>query len=893
MYREKLVLAAILILILSGWGYHHYTHTPDYLAEQDYLQGLAALEQDNVDDAIRLLSLAMHSSTKTSSDARHTLKGLLKEDYLTGKTPEALTHLMRRMFAVRNVDTKYFDKLSKWHIQYHDEHPYQAGQLAMLASLSSKDDGEIKEYQSLAHTTLLPHITLMQQDKELAMQYALIDEALAQCQHCPEILNQHESNLSDTEAARALGQYFANTNEAERAFKLLEPYTRSRLAEYRKAEDAYNAATEKAWNSTIDYLDKGKGPEEFYQHYEAADDTEKNRLINEIYSANVEKSRPVKNALEAYRTAAAIVPVALDLGIVRLSRAMSMNEPTLRQKELTSAKSMFLAVKSYAGDSDDYQLYLGQVYYWLGEFDEGDTLFDTLITKYNRSHEVLSAVADIFRSVGLSKKSADYTKEAFEQASDKTRKQQYAYQLYVLSETQEERLKWLEASDNSSVYVQADLFALKAEKAITDGDKKLADELFRKALDNYESMAEGTSSPNNIALIYMSKFENGHNETDYDKALHYMDKAVQQQPDDSIVLINAANQYGHRIFRDLLKNEIDFALLGDRPSLDYFSYLYNSHADKAVYIDALKNHPVYDKYMDYTRKSVILAPKSISTFSSAYSFYYFLKLQENMEQMADRLDTVNFDLSENKISIDKYRSGEDDQESIDNTIQGIADYKAFYAATTLAPNSLEYAIVDHKLINVELSLLNHNKTLDLEALLKRTEHIYNKHPSAAIRSTLINVLTAQIEQQAFTKNEMFAKLHTTYTRIFERQTLLSLAVNLDSEFRDQIKDWPSVSRLLQLMSESEIDFPKTPSQSNWYLAHGFDANFSGSIKKRYQTYPLAPTISKLYINTNSNTEETTIFRYVTALINDDVAGAKKIIAKGLQQGLQLPEGLAL
>ncbi|PCK05999.1 MAG: hypothetical protein COA42_17745 [Alteromonadaceae bacterium] len=893
MFREKLVLTAILTIVLGGWGYHYHTHTPDYLAEQDYLLGIAALEQNNVDDAIRLLSIAMHSSTKISPDARQALKTLLKEDYLTSKTPEALTHIMRSMFGVRNVDRKYFNKLSKWHIQYHGEHPYQAGQLAVLASLSSKDEAEIKEYQTLAHTTLLPHIALMQQDKELAMQYALIDEALAQCEHCPEVLAKVETSLGDTEAARALGQYFAGNNESERAFKLLEPYTRSRLAKYRKAEDAYNAATNKVWDATIDYLDKGRAPDKFYTKYELADNTEQNRLINEVYSVNVEKSRPIKRALDAYREAANIVPVALDLGIVRLSRAMSMSEQALREKELTAAKSMFLAVKSYAGDSDDYQLYLGQVYYWLGEFDDGDALFNTLIEKYNRGHEVLAAVADILRDVGLTKKAADYTNEAYEQASDEAHKKTYAYQLYVLAETQEERLKWLEASDNSSAYVQADLFALKAEKAVADGDKKLADQLFQKAITSYESIPEGTSSPNNIALIYMSKYENGQDEADYDKALRNMDKAVEQQPDDSIVLINAANQYGHRIFRDLFKDKIDFALIGVRPTLDYLTYLYKDHDEKTVLINAVREHPAYDKYMDYTRKSVILSPKSMSTFSSAYGFYYFLKLQESMEQMADRIDTVNFDLSANKAAIAKYRSGEGDQEFLEEKRQAIAGYKEFYADITLSPTSLEYAIVDKRLIEVELSLLDYDASLDLDALLKRAESIYSKHPSIAIKSTLRDILLARIEQQALVKNEQFAKFHTTYTRIFDRQTLLALAFNLYPEFRDQANNWPSVSHLLQLMSEGEAAFPKTPSQSNWYLANAFGTDFSASLKARYQAYTLAPTISKLYTGTSSNNEETTIYRYVYALVNDDLAGAKEVISKGITQGLLLPEGLAL
>ena len=193
-----------------------------------------------------------------------------------------------------------------------------------------------------------------------------------------------------------------------------KPYSNSHLDNYRRAETTYEQVTDTLWNDTIEFLNQGNAPDSFYEQYEAADEVGQNDLVNEVYNQRFDESRAVADALANYQRAAKVVPVVLDLGIVRLGLATRSADTNERQQHLAAAESLFLSVKGYAGDTDDYQLYLGQVYYWLGKVNDGDELFNALINKYERSPYVLASVSDVLRDLGATERAVGYIDEAYE-----------------------------------------------------------------------------------------------------------------------------------------------------------------------------------------------------------------------------------------------------------------------------------------------------------------------------------------------------------------------------------------------------------------------------------------------------------------------------------------------
>ena len=125
-------------------------------------------------------------------------------------------------------------------------------------------------------------------------------------------------------------------------------------------------------------------------------------MAMEYINRQIKDDPAVDAAREKLAKQGMVVPAALDLGMVTLQRAQSMKDPAARRAELERAEKTFLAIRGTAGESDQYMLRLGQVYYWLGKQEEGRQEFDKLLAKHQRKAEILFSLAECApRSGGL------------------------------------------------------------------------------------------------------------------------------------------------------------------------------------------------------------------------------------------------------------------------------------------------------------------------------------------------------------------------------------------------------------------------------------------------------------------------------------------------------------
>ncbi|VUD67366.1 hypothetical protein TDB9533_03757 [Thalassocella blandensis] len=893
MTKENLILASLLVAMLSFWGYRYYTNTPEYIAQQHYESGMAALEQQQYKQGIADLGEALNSQTQVSDQAKAALNTLLDKSFLNTLPLEQKHQIFTSIHPYHHINPAYPQILEEQFSASENENPYIAGQLAMLLAQVVEDEETAYRFNQQAHALLFAELATLKQDKDLAMDLALLDEALYGCDNCESILSNFRDELGDHEAARALGQYYAATGNVDAAFTLLKPYTDKHIAEYHEAEKHYNATLDKIWDETIDFLDKGNGPESFYNAYDQADDEGKNRILNEYYSDRLAASQEADQALVRYQNAASVVPVALDMGIVRLGRAMTITDTEQRTAELNEAETIFLAVKAFASDSDDYQLYLGQVYYWLGKADQGDELFTALINKYERSDTILSSIASVMRNLGAKAKATEYIEEAYTKASDPESKQSYAYQRYMLSTDLDDRISWIEKSDMTSGYVKADMHSAKAEKAERENNKKLALEHYQSAIDVYSDLPETLSLYNNIALIYMSKYDLGRNITDYDLALSNMDKAVQIGSDDSIVLSNAADYYAMRVYKDVLGEKLDLSVLQYRPSLDLFSYLYTNNEQKMEIIEEIKQHPHFNKMMEYTKKASILSPKSSDSFYMAYEIMDFLRLNNEIQNILPRLDAITLEQKQDEDAQRKFRSGESHEKSISSIKESIALYQKRYSALNGKEHPLERAIIDSTLMKLQLSLITFGEKIDINQLLQQAESHYNNVPSSATRALYTDILEQKLIEESRSISPEFSTLHDNYKYIFDRDSLIYLGLSGLTEYRMAIQKHTLFKRYVDVRIKANALFPDRPSANDWFLFHLIDHELSATLKTKYSDFELAQYRSKIYQKTGVNKEEMALHKYIELLLKSDTDKAQKVLKESKAAGVSIPDILII
>ena len=418
------------------------------------------------------------------------------------------------------------------------------------------------------------------------------------------ILEPIRSTLVDSEGARMLGQIYLSEGRTSDAYPLLSNYTKVRLAIFKEAETKIITLQDEIWEREIEALSRGEGPQSFYDEYNSLSPEEQQVFVDNYVVQKLENDAWYNAALEEYRSTAAIVPVALDFGVLQLRNAESMTDEAARNAELNAAEETFLSIQNVAGDSDDYKLYLGQVYFWLGRQNEGQALFDDLLRANQRSPMALLSVGGTLRTLGKVQLAEELCEEAYNSSDDNALKSDAAYLLSLLSTTTEDRVLWLERSDTTLPYVQISLKEAQGHLAAQKGQTQEAITLYRGAIDLSDALPASPSTYNNTALIHFGLHNLTGEKSDYAQGADLMSKAVELSPDDGIVLSNAATALITKSLYDTIESRVDFKTLRQTPTIHTFGYFYENEDEKSVLRDKLAANPDLQKAIDYYERAI-------------------------------------------------------------------------------------------------------------------------------------------------------------------------------------------------------------------------------------------------------------------------------------------------
>ena len=163
----------------------------------------------------------------------------------------------------------------------------------------------------------------------------------------------------------------------------------------------------------------------------------------------------------------------LTWGIVQLNRAQSFQDSARRKTELEAAEKTFLAIRGLAGETDEYRLFLGQVYYWLGRAPEGKELFDQLLVSRKRGYGILMSLARPLREVGEEKQARDLLEEAHRIGQAGRERFQAAASRAVLARDVADRSPgWRKADPNEPATPKVALNGARGEQALEQGRKE-------------------------------------------------------------------------------------------------------------------------------------------------------------------------------------------------------------------------------------------------------------------------------------------------------------------------------------------------------------------------------------------------------------------------------------
>lgn len=884
-----LVVGGVASLAGMLW-WNAYTDSSEYRAGQQLAMANDFAEEGKLVEAARLHVIVFNSRTSHAPHAATALRDLLDGPVTQASAEDVAAVLdvvvrkVRRSRA-RPIVPDLFERGLVLVDRFAETDP--RGALAILeAIVPLATDAEA--LAARREQVLEQAVAHEPNDPELASKLAVIYEGRGELERCEGLLDPHRDRLGDTEGARILGQLYAARGEVEASFALLAPYCEGRLERLHAAEQAYNNAAERAWTRAVGRLEKGQGPESFYRRYKAASEAEQQALVQEYVEKQIRDDAGIRMKQEVLIREASVVPVALELGIVRLRRAQAMPDPQARQDELEAAEKTFLAIRGLAGDTDQYRLFFGQVCYWLGKHDEGRELFDELLTANRRGYETLMSVSSTLRDLGASSEARELAEEAYRTATDETQKYQAALLRTLLRTDSDDEIEWYRRANPADPRVKAGLSIALGNRAIREGDNRGAAEHLRQAIAAYEQQAPNMSTLNNAALAYFSLFQATGEPEAHDKGVQMLERAVALDPSDSTLLYNAATTLLTGALSDIIGDGIDLKTLNLQGDFSLLPYLYEDAAGREPFRQQVRSHADVARALAYFDKLLVLRPKDVDVYAAVAAIHKYTRDLEALRSLHQRLQQVELDLAEAQRQTLDFYAGANDPKYRRESEAGIERFEKLVNMTRGQSPATTFAVAAAYLAAARMAADMLGIRADADELVALAEEAHAAAPSSGTRRTLVAALLFRAGQTLARQDSACAEMASRASHSLPAVYLVAVALTRPGEQRDAALNNADVQRAVSLLIEDGRAFPAERSSWNWAILRAGHPEEAARVASALRQDEVGRIGQAIVLLLSPVSARTAFDAYWSALIDGNEDEGAEILRRCAASGVPMP-----
>jgi tetratricopeptide (TPR) repeat protein len=883
-----LLCVALLLGLNLAWSAH--TSSPEYIAKQELARAGKELSTGHALEAARIY-MRVGQGEYRFNEAREGLKRSI-DQCLASNNPATVASALSvvaglpKSFStpdplVPDLLNRGLELVAKF--RSHD----LEGALTILKSVEPLD---AKHGQTKAlRVGLLRDILAAKPDNVgCAVELALACETDEHLNEAISVLTPLRDKLGSTEGARILGQYLLEQGKSEESYGLLYPYVQARLQKLQTIESAYTNAVAQSSQRALEHLRKGGADQGFYQKYDQASKAEQAAMVDAFIDDWMKNDAQLTRLSQNLREANTIVHVALDLGIVQLGRAQNLPDPATRKKELEAAEKTFLAIRGFAGNTDEYRLFLGQVYYWLGKSQEGRKLFDELLASRKRAVPLLLSLSQTLRLVGEYPQARELSEEAYGKAVDEKQKFAAASLRAVCRKDLDDQIAWLEKCNPQEPSTQVELNTALGRRALKNGERGKAAEYYRKAIAGYESLSRDSATLNNEGLAYLSLYEVTGDLNDHTRALKLLEDAIALAPGNSILLENTAVCLMGRAYLDLVKDVLHLSALKEDPDSSMIAHLYKDEAGRAQVYQRLHDNEHMKKALGYFDKALVLAPKNIGLYRAVLGLQAAFRDTAELQKLQQRLQATEPDFTDYlKASKDFYVGGKD-REQLDKLQAALGRLEQAAQSSEVQKSPLTLERVQCQILFSRLALATYGGSTDPDTQLAFARKIHQQNTTVVSDSALTAALFFKAHMTFKSRFPDYASLAEKTRLAISPQELITLALERGGQLASEIRANPEVREAVELIKTSEKRFSRTPQVSEWALIREFDPTEAASLGHQVMDYSTGRLIDDLNYQLNPLQAGAVLEKYWALELSGDKAKADGVLKTAAAKGLPLP-----
>jgi tetratricopeptide (TPR) repeat protein len=650
-------------------------------------------------------------------------------------------------------------------------------------------------------------------DIAMVSRLAVLYEAQNQLDLCTKLLEPLRAQLGESEGARILGAIDARAGRLEPALALLRGYTRPRLDRLRQAEDRLRQLVRSAQERLAENVRSRHATDFPYDEARGATEDRLQELFIGYVNRHLKDDPEILRAEAAYESEAGVARVALELGMLLLQHAQGLAEAEARKNELAEAEATFLAVQRMAGESAEYQLSLGQVYYWEGKPREGRTEFDKLLAARGRQPQLLLTIADLLREVGSVAEARELAEEGYQSANDVDVKNRCATLRGLLETDLDAQIDWLKKGQSDDPFTRALLSTGLARQALQQGDEAAAVRHLQEAARLYEALPDAGAKLNNAygVLRQIARLTGDHGA--YERAADMIERAATLEPGNSLALSNAASARLEAAVRDLIGSSLDLKLLRADATLSLLAYLYDDAAERTALSHRLANHPGVARFLAMQQKVMLLAPRNPDSYMDALRVYEYTLDRAPLQALHTRVAEADLDLSDDLKKAKEEDQGAHEDRDREATTAGLKRIEATLSQARSQGRNATCALAIDMVVGAQVAKLSLGMTVDLDALVALAEEAYQMAPSVGTRRMLVEVLLTRADRRLAGALPDYAQVLDRTRRTVMAGLRVAALLAVDGPLTSAVAADPDTRRAAELM---RTDVEKRPDEAEGY-----------------------------------------------------------------------------
>ncbi|HZZ43120.1 MAG TPA: hypothetical protein VFE58_09290 [Tepidisphaeraceae bacterium] len=724
---------------------------------------------------------------------------------------------------------------------------------------------------------------------EVVVPLASMFEQRRQMDEAKKVLLPVRDRLGDGEGARVLGTVLAHERDYDAAYALLWSYVQPRLDKLHAAQKQFEAVPQRLWDQELAILKNNKGPSDFYEKLKTATPDARRTMIQEYINGRIRNDPEFMNAQQELEHAAGVVPVALNLGIVMLERAQTQPNMELRKTQLEAAEQVFLAIGGVAGQSDEYRVALGEVYYWLGKQTDGRKQFDDLLASKNRSYAALIGVGEKLRDLGSEPEARALAEEAYTKASNDNERFNAASfrSLCVKDGDDDDEIVWLNKADPSDGLTKARLADASGRKAYATGKDADAANQFRAAAAAYSAMPRNSTTLNQTALSYYSLFIIDGDHQTLDRCVDSFQQAVDLNPKDPILLFNAGVTLESAALADVMGGEIDLRSLHETGELSHLAYLYHDQSERDAVAARVKSHPGIVRALNYLETAMVLAPKNHRTYQAVYDLRQFLHDDAALQSLDQRIKAADVDTGDVVAGVKDFIAGTKDEQQRVAVIYHLKRAEDLVAAARVKGGRTAALALSLQAEGI-LTLDRYTGSEDPEKAVALAEEADRIAPSSGTYGALMAARLFRAGVRLNHSDAAFRSYTAKYNRSLGYNWIFAQLLSETGPLREESMRDPDVRDVIEQVKKSGDLFPNSRAAFEWAILSGGDAGAADKAAEAIRKNPRSIAEQSIVMALNpANSTEAMETNWLMRILGRAEEG-RSVVAKVAALGIPVP-----